>query len=82
MQFEFSGIYVRDLNAISMQLGPEQEVQLTRKVVKGSFPKLFHSLSGFLERGLLVKDTGQLSKKYMKSVAFYVDCVSIIPTQV
>ena len=38
--------------------------------------------AGFLERGLLVTDTAQLSKKYVKSVAFYIDIFSIIPTQV
>ena len=38
--------------------------------------------TGFLERGLLVTDTAQLSKKYVKSVAFYIDIFSIIPTQV
>ncbi|KAL5268702.1 hypothetical protein ACHWQZ_G002521 [Mnemiopsis leidyi] len=37
---------------------------------------------GFLERGLLVTDTAQLSKKYMKSMAFYIDIFSILPTQI
>ncbi|XP_063683222.1 cyclic nucleotide-gated cation channel alpha-3-like isoform X3 [Bolinopsis microptera] len=37
---------------------------------------------GFLERGLLVTDTAQLSKKYVKSMAFYIDIFSIIPTQI
>ena len=40
------------------------------------------NLAGFLERGLLVKDTKALSKKYVRSLVFFVDCISIIPTQV
>ncbi|CAK8697530.1 cyclic nucleotide-gated channel alpha-3-like [Clavelina lepadiformis] len=36
--------------------------------------------TGFLEQGLLVKDPERLKKSYRKSIQFYVDLFSILPT--
>jgi len=44
--------------------------------------KIFSSIVGFLEQGLLVKDMRRLKEKYRRSTQFYLDAGSIFPTDV
>ncbi|XP_034413593.1 cyclic nucleotide-gated channel rod photoreceptor subunit alpha [Cyclopterus lumpus] len=41
---------------------------------------IFRTRTGYLEQGLLVKDEQKLRERYMKSVQFKMDLVSMIPT--
>lgn len=39
-----------------------------------------HSRTGYLEQGILVRSTRELANHYMKSIAFKLDIISVLPT--
>ena len=51
-------------------------------ILKDSQDKRSFLLSGYLDQGLMVKDPKLLRKNYLKTPFFYLDVISILPTDI